>query len=66
MRVQLGVKCVKQIPEVKVLLVSVVVFVVRFEVVVEFVLVEDMVAAVKAAELDIVLLVLIRYLSLII
>ena len=63
---QLGVKCVKQIPEVKVLLVSVVVFVVRFEVVVEFVLVEDMVAAVKAAELDIVLLVLIRYLSLII
>ena len=66
MRVQLGVKCVKQIPEVKVLLVSVVVFVVRLEVVVEFVLVEDMVAAVKAAELDIVLLVLIRYLSLII
>ena len=62
MRVQLGVKCVKQIPEVKVLLVSVVVFVVRLEVVVEFVLVEDMVAAVKAAELDIVLLVLIRYL----
>ena len=59
---QLGVKCVKQIPEVKVLLVSVVVFVVRLEVVVEFVLVEDMVAAVKAAELDIVLLVLIRYL----
>ena len=37
------------------------VFVVRFEVVVEFVLVEDKIAAVKVVELDIGLLMLIRY-----
>ena len=39
----------------------IVVFVVRFEVVVEFVLVEDKVAAVKVVELDIELSVVNRY-----
>ena len=54
-------KWIKQVPEVKGLWVSVVifvVFVVKFEVVAEFVLVED-----KVAVVDIVLLVLIKYLN---
>ena len=54
-------KWIKQVPEVKGLWISVVifvVFVVKFEVVAEFVLVED-----KVAVVDIVLLVLIKYLN---